>query len=98
MKAVALTRRRVVIAADAFVEMVVWRLDEPLAASTHRFKYRLAYVVRGQCVVLYDNERGKGDHRHFGKSERLYRFVSPDRLMADFEADIERWNRENRRS
>ncbi len=98
MKAVALVQRRVVVAADAFVEMVVWRLSEPLAPSTHRFKYRLAYVVRGQCVVLYDNERGKGDHRHFGKSEKLYRFASADRLMADFEADIERWNRENRRS
>ena len=98
MKAVALTRRRVVVAADAFVEMVVWRLDESLAPSTHRFKYRLAYVVGGECVVLCDNERGKGNHRHFGKSEKPYRFVSADRLMADFGADIERWNRENRRS
>lgn len=98
MKAVALVQRRVVVAADAFVEVVVWRLAEPLAPSTHCFKYRLAYVVRGRCVVLYDNERGKGDHRHFGKSEKRYRFVSADRLMADFEADIERWNRENRRS
>lgn len=98
MRAVALTRRRVVVAADAFVDLVVWRLPEPLAPSTHCFKYRLAYVVGGECVVLYDNERGKGDHRHVGKSERPYRFVSADRLMADFGADIERWNRENRRT
>lgn len=98
MKAVALVRRRVVVAADAFVEMVVWRIAEPLAPSRHRFKYRLAYVVEGECVVLYDNERGKGDHRHFGKSEKPYRFVSADRLMTDFGTDIERWNRENSRS
>jgi Family of unknown function (DUF6516) len=55
-------------------------------------------VVAGQCVVLYDNERGKGDHRHFGAKQRPYGFSSPDQLMADFTADIARWNRENGRS
>ncbi len=98
MKAVALVQRRVVLAPDAFAEMVVWILDKPLPPSTHRFKYRLAYVVADECVILYDNERGKGDHRHFGKSEKPYSFSTPDRLIADFGADIERWNRENRRS
>ena len=98
MKAVALVQRRVVVAADAFAELVVWRVAEPLPPSTHRFKYRLAFVVRGECVVLYDNERGKGDHRHFGRTQGPYRFVSADRLLADFGADMERWNRENRRS
>jgi len=97
MKADALVRRRIVVAMDAFVEVVVWRLSAPLAPSTHRFKYRLAYVVRGVCVVLYDNERGKGDHRHFAGREVPYRFASPGRLMADFDADRERWDRENRR-
>jgi hypothetical protein len=98
MKAVALVQRRVVVAADAFAELVIWRVADPLAPSTHRFKYRLAYVVEGECVVLYDNERGKGDHRHFGPAQAPYRFISADRLMADFGADIERWDRENRRS
>lgn len=98
MKAGALTKRRVVVAMDAFVEVVVWRLPVPLAPSTHRFKCRLACVVRGECVVLYDSERGKGDHRHFGGRETPYRFISPERLVADFDSDRERWNRENRRS
>ncbi len=98
MKAVALIRRRVVVASDAFVELVIWRLAQPLGPSTHRFKYRIAYVVRGECVVRYDNERGKGDHRHYGGSQKPYRFVSADRLMSDFDADRERWDRENRRS
>lgn len=97
MKADALIRRRIVVAVDAFVEVVVWRLSAPLAPSTHRFKCRLAYVVRGVCVVLYDNERGKGDHRHFAGREVPYRFASPERLIADFDADRERWDRENRR-
>jgi len=98
MKAVALVRRRVVVANDAFVEVVVWRVAQTVPPSTHRFKYRLAYVVGGQCVVLYDNERGKGDHRHFGAKQRTYGFSSPDQLMVDFTADIARWNHENGRS
>ena len=97
MKAVALIRRRVVIAADAFVEVLVWRVGEPVPPSAHEFKYRLAYVVAGKCVVLYDNERGKGDHRHFGAAQVRYAFTSPDQLMADFNADILRWNHENGR-
>lgn len=98
MKAAALILRRIVVAEDAFVELVVWRVSRAVLPSTHEFKYRLAYVVAGECVVLYDNERGKGDHRHFGASQRAYVFSTTDRLVEDFNADIARWNRENGRS
>ena len=47
------------------------------------------YVVNGQRVVGYDNERGKGDHKHLGEREEPYRFVSPTQLMADFMADVQ---------
>jgi hypothetical protein len=47
------------------------------------------------CVVRYDNEAGKGDHRHFGKKETRYKFTTPDKLIADFQKDIARWNHEN---
>ena len=36
-------------------------------------KYRLAFVVEEACVVRYDNERSKGDHRHYGDTEESYR-------------------------
>lgn len=98
MKAVALIRRRVVLAVDAFAEVAVWRVPQPVDPCTHTFKYRLAYVVRGECVVRYDNERGKGDHRHTGAEERSYAFSTPDQLMSDFDADVARWNHENSRS
>ncbi len=98
MKAVALVRRRVVVAADAFVEVVIWRVPEPVPLSTHQFKYRLAYVVGDRCVLRYDNEREKGDHRHTELAEEPYVFSTPDQLMADFEADIARWNHEYGRS
>ena len=98
MKAIALIRRRVVLSEDAFAEVVIWRVAQPVAPSRHGFKYRLAYVVAGQCVLRYDNERGKGDHRHVGTVEAPYVFSTPDQLMADFNADIARWNNENGRS
>lgn len=66
-----------------------------MGGSTHEFKYRLAYVVGGVCVVRYDNEVGKGDHRHFNGKESAYIFKTPDKLIADFQRDIVRWNREN---
>lgn len=95
MKAAQLMRRRVASADGAFAEYVVWLLPKPMPPSKHPYKYRLAYVVNRECVVRYDNERGKGDHRHFGTRERPYVFSTPRKLIADFEADIERWNREN---
>lgn len=39
-------------------------------------------------MIGYDNERGKGDHRHIAGREETYIFVSIDQLMTDFIADI----------
>jgi len=96
MQAVQLVRTRIAYSATAFAELVLWQLPKPLAGSVHAFKYRLAYVVHGVCVLRYDNEVGKGDHRHFGDKESAYAFSTPDQLIADFQKDIARWNHENR--
>lgn len=98
MGAILLLRRRVVVAEDAFVEVVLWQVPTPMPPSEHGFKYRLAYVVGGECVVRFDNERGKRDHRHIGSAEEGYSFSTPAQLMADFRAEIERWNHDNGRS
>ena len=95
MKAVELMRTRMVYSEVAFAELVIWQLSKPMAGCNHRFKYRLAYVVQEVCVLRYDNEAGKGDHRHYGDKERGYAFSNPDNLIAAFQADIARWNREN---
>src|SRR5258707_9397334 len=56
------------------VEMVIWALPRPSAERPHGLKYRL-YCGRGdRCLVRYDNETGKGDHRHYGDREESYRF------------------------
>jgi len=74
------------------VEMVVWLLDAPLPPCNHNYKYRLYYGREGVCRVRYDNERGKGDHRHIGAIEAAYAFVDIDVLLVDFERDIHNWN------
>jgi len=96
MKAAPLLKTRIVYTESAFAELVLWRLPYPLAGSPHAFKYRLAYVVDGTCVLRYDNESGKGDHRHYGDSETAYDFTTPEALMADFQNDIARWKHEDR--
>lgn len=75
--------------AGGLVEMVVWRVPQPVPPSGHPFKYRLVFARGGQRVVGYDNERGKGDHKHIGETEAVYRFVSVDTLINDFLSDVE---------
>ncbi|MSQ64305.1 MAG: hypothetical protein EXR33_10835 [Betaproteobacteria bacterium] len=72
----------------ATIEIVLWELPQPVASSAHRYKYRLFYGFPGRRIVGYDNESGKGDHRHAGASELSYAFVSPESLIEDFLADV----------
>ncbi|MDD5168428.1 MAG: DUF6516 family protein [Syntrophales bacterium] len=95
MKATELLHQRIVYAENKFAELVLWRIAKPLAGSKHPFKYRMAYIVNEVCVLRYDNEDGKGDHRHWGDMEIDYKFITPEELLADFQHDIERWNYEN---
>ncbi len=62
----------------------------PVPPTTHGLKYSLVYIVEGARVIGYDNERNKGDHRHFKGKETPYRFRSIEELLADFVADVER--------
>ncbi|MBI4207702.1 MAG: hypothetical protein HY527_22000 [Betaproteobacteria bacterium] len=98
MKARLLFDQRIVIAEKAFAELVLWEVPTPVSGSPHRYKYRLAFIVDGRCELRYDNETGKGDHRHAGDHEEPYQFTTPDQLVADFFLDIERWRNENRDS
>lgn len=91
MAAMLLVRAKEVRDDGSIVEIVVWELAQPLPPCAHRFKYRLFYGTAGENRVRYDNERGKGDHRHVGDRESAYTFVSVEQLLADFRSDVERW-------
>ena len=74
---------------DAYlVEIVIWQVPEPVPPTDHSFKYRLFYGRKGERIVGYDNERGKGDHRHLGGIESPYAFSTIEQLLDDFERDI----------
>ncbi|MER0239122.1 DUF6516 family protein [Fulvimarina sp. MAC8] len=94
-KAKLLLRERRVLTEELFVELVVWRVPRSLHGSDHDLKYRLALVFRGVCVLRYDNEAGKGDHRHTMSGEQPYRFVDAERLIEDFWMEVAEWRRQS---
>ena len=91
MNAVLVARTKDVRSDGSIVEVVVWQLSAPLPLSEHLYKYRLYYGSGGVSRVRYDNERGKGDHRHVGEKDEGYDFTNIDQLLDDFERDIADW-------
>ncbi len=91
MAAELMFSERHILSENTFVEIVVWKLYSPLSGSSHGLKYRLALVVDRECVLRYDNESGKGDHKHVGKMEIPYAFTTPQALLEDFWNDVDKW-------
>jgi len=87
MKAREILRIKERLQDGAIIEMVIWQLPG-IDEGGHGMKYRLYYGRGGERLVGYDNERGKGDHRHIAGREEPYQFVSVRRLVADFLADV----------
>lgn len=91
MKAVQVIKAKEVRDNGSIIEVVVWKLPASLEPCTHKYKYRLFYGMSGVCRVRYDNELGKGDHRHINGREWPYVFSNLETLMQDFKRDIELW-------
>jgi Family of unknown function (DUF6516) len=92
MKAQRIFYDKAVLADGSIVEMTIWQLPRASVERPHGLKYSLFFGRDGKRIVGYDNERGKGDHKHLGDVETRYRFVSVEQLVADFLADVERAN------
>jgi hypothetical protein len=88
LKAVLLLHERIDYDDGSIAELVLWRVPSPVTASKHRLKYSLFYGRPGVREIGYDNERGKGDHRHFRNAEVKYAFWTVERLIADFWSDV----------
>jgi hypothetical protein len=87
-KAELLLHQRIDYDDGAIVEMLLWRVASPVPPSVHGLKYSLFYGRPGVREIGYDNERGKGDHRHYRGAETAYAFTTVERLMADFWSDV----------
>jgi hypothetical protein len=89
MRAELLYRSKSVLSDGAILEMVIWSVPQSLLGSQHSYKYSLFYGYPGRRVVGYDNERGKGDHRHVQGDEEAYTFSTVEKLVEDFLRDVE---------
>ena len=94
-RAVLILHEKIVRDDGAIVELVVWQLPLATPDRPHAVKYRLFFGRGGKCLVRYDNESGKGDHRHIRGRETPYRFVSLDKLRRDFESDVKKYGGED---
>lgn len=74
----------------AIAELTPWLVPRPVRGSDHPFKYSLFYGRPSVRLVGYDNEPGKGDHRHYEGREEPYMFTTAERLIRDFLADVRR--------
>lgn len=93
MDATLLVDDGVELADGLWAEIVIWRLPRQLPGSLHDFKYRLALIEQGECVLRFDNEAGKGDHRHLGRRQFDYDFVDTETLLVDFWTEVDKWQR-----
>jgi hypothetical protein len=87
MEATLVLRRREVLPNGIVLDMVIWQLPKPTKDRPHG--HRLQAHRGGRTLVRYDNETGKGDHRHVRREQARYAFVSMARLIEDFIADVE---------
>ena len=94
MAARLIYHQKYIYADVAIREMVLWQLPGKTPENPHGLKYRLyCGLADGTCIVRYDNETGKGDHKHIGNSEELYPFKNVETMVADFLEEIEKARR-----
>ena len=75
------------------IEEKIWKVKKS-EEFPHRVKYRLVYIHKNKRIIGYDNERSKGDHKHYFDKKEKYNFVDVEQLLCDFEIDIEKIRRD----
>ena len=90
MKAKQYANQKIKLPDGSLVSVVIWQLPEPSDERPHGLKYRLNYCTAdGATLVRYDNEKGKGDHKHIGNEQEPYTFKDIDTLLDDFWRDVD---------
>jgi hypothetical protein len=90
MPAILLLKDKYLYPDGAIREMWIWALSKFDRERPHGLKYGLFYGYPGRCLVRYDNERGKSDHRHYENKEEPYYFTTVEKLVEDFSKDIQK--------
>ncbi len=89
-KAKLILKQKLVFIDGAIVEQTIWQLPVRTIERAHGLKYSLFYGHNLQRIIGYDNEHGKGDHRHYREREEEYQFTTVEQLMADFTTDVKK--------
>lgn len=87
-KAVLLLSRKTLYDDGSIIQVRVWSVAAPVPPSEHGYKCSLFYGRAGERIVGYDNEKGKGDHKHIQGRETSVRFETMDQLIDQFFADV----------
>ena len=95
MKAVKIFYDKAILPDGATVQMTIWQLPRSTQERPHGLKYSLFYGGQDDCIVGYDNESGKGDHKHIRDVQTRYKFVNVEAMVTDFLADVERIRNEH---
>lgn len=72
----------------AILELKLWQVPDAVPGSAHLFKYSLFYGSGGRRLIAYDNEAGKGDHRHCRDKQEAHAFTTFRQMLADFLVDV----------
>ena len=95
MKAVKIFYDKAILPDGATVQMTIWQLPRSTQERPHGLKYSLFYGGQDDRIVGYDNESGKGDHKHIRDVQTRYKFVNVEAMVTDFLADVERIRNEH---
>ncbi len=87
-KAIKLLDQKRLLRDGSMIQMRIWQLPDRTKERPHGLKYSLYYGVSSTRIVGYDNERGKGDHKHIQGNEYPYVFTTPVQLLKDFYTDV----------
>jgi len=88
MKAKLIVEEEAVYPDGSFVRLTAWLVPKPVPPSRHLYKYSFVYIVSGERVLGYDNERGKGDHRHRHGQETSITFSTLQDLVDEFLSEV----------
>jgi hypothetical protein len=88
LDAILIEDRKLLLDSGSIVQIKIWPLPPATKERPHGLKHSLFYGRRGERVVGYDTEAGKGDHRHYREREEPYRFTTYQNLLADFWQDV----------
>lgn len=89
-RAVLIQNRRLNLHGGWIIQIRVWKLPATSEERPHGLKYSLFFGRDGERIVGYDNERGKGDHRHYRRRQEPYAFTSMEKLVSDFWSDVKK--------